>query len=258
MNFTNIPNKVVIDIIKRIDLSKFIGSTTTYDNVSYNIIITGSVGVGKSTVAQLIYEILKELYDNVKIYPEYIKQTFNNVQLGSLMLDAKVNNLITTETFQNFVLDIWEYQLKNNNFKQHNTINILERLPEDAVTCFTKESYDNGDISTLGWNNINHRLDLMNKKYNVPSSLNCEFILINNNGKLVDTIQDIINIISDDIKNGIQNRLFGLIIDDEKYINRIIERGRESELNTDLSIFKYYNDYYNNLYIKLKSKQKNN
>ena len=46
-------------------------------------------------------------------------------------------------------------------------------------------------------------------------------------------------------------RLFGLIIDDEKYINRIIERGRLSELNTDLTIFKHYNEYYTKLYNKL-------
>lgn len=252
MNFTNIPNKVIIDIIKQIDLSKFIGLVTLYKDISYNIIITGSVGVGKSTVAQLIYEILKELYNNVKIYPEYINQTFNNIPIGSLMLDAKVNNLISADTFQNFVLDIWEHQLKNNEFKKNNTINILERLPEDAVTCFTKESYDNGNMSTLAWNNINHRLQLITEKYNVPSSMNCEFKLINNNGKLTETIQNIINVICDDIKNGVRNRLFGLIIDDEKYINRIIERGRLSELNTDLTIFKHYNEYYTKLYNKLK------
>lgn len=251
MNFTNIPNKVIIDIIKQIDLSKFIGLVTLYKDISYNIIITGSVGVGKSTVAQLIYEILKELYNNVKIYPEYINQTFNNIPIGSLMLDAKVNNLISADTFQNFVLDIWEHQLKNNEFKKNNTINILERLPEDAVSCFTRESYDNGNMSTLAWNNINHRLQLITEKYNVPSSMNCGFKLINNNGKLTETIQNIINVICDDIKNGVRNRLFGLIIDDEKYINRIIERGRLSELNTDLTIFKHYNEYYTKLYNKL-------
>lgn len=247
MNFTNIPSELVIDIIKRIDLSGFIDIASN-QNISYNIIITGSVGVGKSTVSQILYEILKDVFDNIQIYPEYIKHEFNNVPLGNLMLDARINNVISAETFQHFVLDIWDNQLKQKQFKKGNSINILERLPEDAVSCFTKEAYDDGEISELAWNNINQKLININEKYNVPKNSDCEFKLVDNNNELSTTIQTIINTIIDDVKNGIKNRVFGLIINKDEYRKRIVRRGRQSEINNDTSIYDRYNDYYSNLY----------
>lgn len=250
MNFTNIPSELVIDVIKRVDLNGFV-DTTSNQNISYNIIITGSVGVGKSTVSQLLYEILKNIFDNIQIYPEYIKQKFNNIRLGNLMLDARVNNVISAETFQHFVLDIWDNQLKQKQFKNGNSINILERLPEDAVSCFTKEAYDNGEISELAWNNINQKLININEKYNVPKNSDCEFKLVDNNDELSKTIQNILNTIINDIKKGIKNRVFGLIVNKDEYRKRIIRRGRQSEINNDTSIYDHYNNYYSNLYESL-------
>lgn len=247
MNFTNIPSELVIDIIRQIDLSGFI-DISSEQNITYNIIITGSVGVGKSTVSQILYEILKDIFDNIRIYPEYIKQEFNNISLGNLMLDARINNVISAETFQHFVLDIWDNQLKQKQFKNGNLINILERLPEDAVSCFTKEAYDGGEISELAWNNINQKLTNINEKYNVPKNSDCKFKLVDNNDELSKTIQTIINTIIDDIKKGIENRIFGLTINKDEYRKRIIHRGRQSEINNDRSVYDRYNDYYSNLY----------
>ena len=257
MNFRDIPSELVNEIIKNVDISGFmeiLDNKTTISNINYNIVITGSVGVGKSTIAQLTYEILKDLFNNVQIYPEYISYKLKDVSIGNLMLDLKINKLITAETFQHFVLDIWEHQLQHKGFSNENCINILERLPEDAVTCFTKESYMSGEISKLGWDNINKRLKNINKKYKVPINSECKFAIIDNNNKLVNAVQEIINIIIDDIKNGVKNRVFGLIVDDDEYMKRIITRGRDSELNNKMDIYKHYNEFYSDLYNKLSFK----
>ena len=55
-SFTNIPYQIIDDVLNSID-EKY---KNEIDNINipkhYNLVITGSVGVGKSTIAQLIYE----------------------------------------------------------------------------------------------------------------------------------------------------------------------------------------------------------
>ena len=75
--------------------------------------------------------------------------------------------------------------------------------------------------------------------------------MIDNNNKLINAVQKIIDIIIDDIKNGVKNRVFGLIVDDNEYIKRIITRGRNSEVNNKMEIYKHYNEFYSDLYNKL-------
>ena len=70
----------------------------------------------------------------------------------------------------------------------------------------------------------------------------------------VNAVQEIINIIINDIKNGVKNRVFGLIVDDDEYMKRIITRGRDSELNNKMDIYKHYNEFYSDLYNKLSFK----
>ena len=94
----------------------------------------------------------------------------------------------------------------------------------------------------------------INKKNNVPINKNCEFKLVDNGGQLTKTIQTIINTVVDDIKNGIKNRIFGLIIDKDEYRKRIVNRGRQSEINNDVGIYERYNIYYSNLYDSLSFK----
>jgi thymidylate kinase len=248
MSFTDIPNNIIVDIINQINYDKLPNTKIT----NYNLIITGSVGVGKSTISQLIYEIMRKKYDNVKIYPEYIKQRYDGINIGETILNIKCNNIISVETFQHYILDDWNYKLKINEFNKNNSINIMERLPEDAINCFTKEAYDNKDLTTLAWNNINHKYNMMKYYHKFPSSEQCEFALITNNSSLVNTTQKIIDIISEDLNKNITNRLFGLVIDNDEYINRIYKRGRQSEINSDLQMFEHYNNYYTKLYERLK------
>lgn len=244
MSFVEIPQQIVENIIKNSEYKKIKNIVPK----NYNLILTGSVGVGKSTLSQLIYECFQQLkIENIQVYPEYIQYKYNNDNIGNTILDLRKQGIIDTETLQHFVLDIWNYQLEKNNFVQENTINILERLPDDAIYCFSKEAYEQGIISPESYFNLCIKYQNIIKKYNVPTFKDCKLIVVENDNLII-TLNEILNIIEDDFKHGIKNRIIGLKTDEKKYIQRIIQRGRISEIETDVSIFKRYNKFYDNMY----------
>ena len=246
-NFTNIPIQIIDEVLEEIDDKNIIN--TKIPN-HYNLIITGSVGVGKSTIAQLIYEYFKKLKIKTNIYPEYIEQKYENIDLGIVMLNAKSNGLVSTETFQHFVLDIWEYQLKSKCFKDKNSINILERLPEDAMTCFVNEAYNFGMLSNNAYLNLWNRYNKMCFDYGLPSSTDCKLTVVNNDNHLSNTLIETLKVINEDFKNNVLNRIIGLQIKSEHYIKRIEKRGRNAELSINMDIFDKYANFYNNYYTK--------
>lgn len=244
MSFVEIPQQIIDNIIKNSEYQKIKNIVPK----NYNLILTGSVGVGKSTLSQLIYECFQQLeIENIQIYPEYIQYKYDNDNIGNTILDLRKQGVIDTETLQHFVLDIWNYQLEKNNFIQNNSINILERLPDDAIYCFSKEAYEQGIISQESYFNLCIKYQNIIKKYHVPTFKDCKLIVVENDNLIV-TLNKILSIIEDDFKNGIKNRIIGLKTEEKKYIQRIKQRGRISEIETDINIFKRYNKFYDNMY----------
>lgn len=243
-SFVEIPQHIIENIIKKNEHQNIKNIVPK----NYNLILTGSVGVGKSTLSQLIYEYFKQLeIKNIQIYPEYIQYKYNNDDIGNTILDLRKQGVIDTETLQHFVLDIWNYQLEKNNFIQNNSINILERLPDDAIYCFSKEAYEQGIITQESYFNLCIKYQNIIKKYNVPTFKDCELKVVENDNLIV-TLNEILSIVEDDFKNGIKNRIIGLKTNEKKYIQRIKQRGRISEIETDINIFKHYNKFYDNMY----------
>ena len=118
-------NEFIIDSIinsikKRVDIELF----KPFVGQNYNLIITGSVGVGKSTISELIHKILNDTL-NIKTYPEYINYKFGNLLPGLTLFDMMMMNKITPFTFQSFVFDIWNTLFEENNFKHCNTFNMF-------------------------------------------------------------------------------------------------------------------------------------
>jgi len=216
------------------------------ENGSYNLIVTGTLGVGKTTAIKLINNILKYNHISVKSYLEYIN--YNNV--GQEIFQMKMNGEVSAFTFQNYILDIWNDILKKNDFKHSKGINIFERLPYDAVYCFSKKEHDEGNITDDEYELIIQRYKrLINEHAMFEYTSDIKYSRLINND-MTRTIVEIFNIIKNDIEQGIKNRCICLDIDDkELYYERLGIRNRTNEDKYTQKILGEYKDYYYNSFI---------
>ena len=157
------------------------------DFKGYNLIITGSIGMGKSTLLESIHNCLN--YNNINHYsfPEFVMTNYSNINISETLLEMKLKGILSGITTQNFILDIWEYNLNKyemyKNKVSKNNIVLWDRTPED-VGIFTKalinyEKYNNiklnnhtinsdeNEFTNLCYNNIIERSNKIMEKYNI-------------------------------------------------------------------------------------------
>ena len=235
-------NEFIIDSIinsikKRVDIELF----KPFVGQNYNLIITGSVGVGKSTISELIHKILNDTL-NIKTYPEYINYKFGNLLPGLTLFDMMMMNKITPFTFQSFVFDIWNTLFEENNFKHCNTFNMFERLPFDALDCFVIK---NDNLTPVEKSVLNKRYQKFKIKHNFIEYTDCKKISVYNYD-LIECVIEILDIIKQDLIQGVKNRAICLKVDESDYVKRMVSRGRISEQGYKNSTLKTFNDYYNN------------
>ena len=216
----------------------------------YNLIITGNIGAGKTTVIDYILERYNSY--NICHYKEYL----DNSILASSMLKAKLNGELSNYIFQRYVIDSWKSRLeineklllKNNN---KNTIKIWERLPDDALICFSYLDFINNLISEDEFYDLYKYTKTINKQYNVNSyfdNINSENIsIINANNKLDTVINDVEKIINEDISKNQSFRIIYLKTTPSISLSRIKHRGRAGENNYTLEQIIKYDTIYNNL-----------
>lgn len=212
-----------------------------FKNIHYNLIITGTIGVGKTTILKLIDNILKFKRITVHKYLEYIN--YNHV--GQDLFQMKMNNKVSAFTFQNYILDIWDNLLNENEYSTSKGINIFERIPYDAVYCFSQKEYQNGNITKNEYDIIIERYKNIINKHNMFEYDNTVKYSKINNDDIIKTITDIFNIIIDDVKNGITKRCICLNIDNNNvYYSRLGIRNRTDEDKYTQKILEDYKTYY--------------
>ena len=207
----------------------------------YNLIITGTLGVGKTTTIQLVNYILKYNHIPVNRYLEYIN--YNNV--GRDLFQMKMNQKVSAFTFQNYILDIWDTLLTENDYAHSTGINIFERIPHDAVYCFSQKEYQNGNISESEYSIIVERYKNIIKKHGMfEYSDDIKYSNIINND-INDTIDEIFKIITEDIQKGVTKRCICLDIKDkELYYSRLGIRNRTDEDKYTQQVLNDYKKYY--------------
>lgn len=238
----NLSNELIDYVFKNFNDCEF-------NVTNYNLIITGTIGVGKSTVSQILSNVFER--NNIKVckYPEYIAYKYDGLEMGQKLFEMKMNGLISTFTFQNYILDIWETLLKDNKFNNpNNKINIFERIPYDAVYYFSKREFDNNNLTEWEYKTIIGRYEVIKQKYNLFEYSETKQIKIVNDNS-VKTAVDIINIIKDDLNKGIKNRCVCLIItDDDKYRERLNIRDRTCEDSYTTKLLNDYKQLYESLF----------
>jgi hypothetical protein len=217
-------------------------------NITYNIVITGTVAAGKSLRCDLIKELMlaadeKHQQKHTNIYPEYITHS----DIGDLMLKRCQDGLITMTTFQNYIIDEWANILSQRPLAN---INIFERCPEDGAKIFCV-ALDNVEKSC-----ITHRLNKLAARFHIPT-FNNKCFLFNEiiSDDPIKNIGEMISIMRKDVEeakdNTIINRIFGLRISTEESYNRLKLRARKAEDALNYSCMKQYVDSYDTLYKEL-------
>lgn len=252
------------------------------DFKGYNLIITGSIGMGKSTLLESIHNCLN--YNNINHYsfPEFVMTNYSNINISETLLEMKLKGILSGITTQNFILDIWEYNLNKyemyKNKISRNNIVLWDRTPED-VGIFTKalinyEKYNNiklnnhtinsdeNEFTTQCYNNIIERSNKIMEKYNIKKySLEdndkpCYISMIRSNIDLM--LLSVLNIIKDDIeKNLCNNRIIHLKTDRLDQHKNIQNRNRGGEDNyydkplinndNEYTLIDFINNEYDNL-----------
>ncbi len=252
------------------------------DFKGYNLIITGSIGMGKSTLLESIHNCLN--YNNINHYsfPEFVMTNYSNINISETLLEMKLKGILSGITTQNFILDIWEYNLNKyemyKNKVSRNNIVLWDRTPED-VGIFTKalinyEKYNNiklnnhtinsdeNEFTTQCYNNIIERSDKIMEKYNIKkysledNNKPCYISMIRSNIELM--LISVLNIIKDDIEKGLcNNRIIHLKTDRLDQHKNIQNRNRGGEDNyydkplinndNEYTLIDFINNEYDNL-----------
>lgn len=248
-------NEVVMNIDKVL-LQEFIKALKTNEHT--DLVITGNIGVGKSTICQLLSSLLSFVDNKIKIntYPEYIRLKVDKVKdVGELMLQLRSDKQISVETFQHFILDFWYMILSAKDYKSKH-LSLYERLPEDSLYCFAKRSYENKEISEDGWMRLQRRYNEIKQDFNIFEKKDCVTFRVNNESSLVNTLSEIMKIVIEQTKNK-HSKADGFVDvkpNDKLYIilevkptiyqQRIKIRNRDSEQSLSTTVLEEYGSFY--------------
>lgn len=215
---------------------------------NYNLVITGTIGAGKSTICESVVHILKQLFPQLSLltYPEFLY--VNNNRLSSKLLAEKIHYNITSNTFQSYVLDSWWNIMNQNKDKQG--FKLFERCIDDCVICFCNLENKHHTMNDLQLLSLYEDLKKLINQFDIPSyfssstSHNVSHFTRLTSTELNYNIQTIFSIIAADLHNGINNRIIGLYVEPEISKERIIMRSRTGEsCYTDNQIEEYTNHY---------------
>ena len=270
MSNTNLPfsNTDILDIARKLDddviksareLLFVPGNIQRLNN--YSLVITGTVGSGKSTICESIAYICNTYCPEVNVitYPEFL--FVSDSQLSASLLERRLNGSISINTLQSYILDEWRSLLDMN--KDKHGFRIYERCVDDTIACFCNMANKDAALSDIQLLSLYERSKEITNEFSVPSYFmahadrrysdpGCRFIKIES-GALCETIINIIDIIADDLRNDIDQRIIGLSVTPEvsKYRIRLRSRTGESAY-TDQAIFNFVN-HYEKLYSAIES-----
>lgn len=190
------------------------------------IFISGSIGVGKTTIMDVIQYILPK--HNGVLIKEYIDYD----PKGESMLNKHLNNEISPFEFQKYIVDCFFNQLEK---YQRQTI-IVERHPLEslifAIHTLTKKEY----------NDLKNYIINLCEIYEVPLMNQCTLVIMHD----ID-INDIENFVRD-VVNDVDDIVISVSLNESKQIQNIRNRGRESDtkylIEKDLKYLRSINEGY--------------
>ena len=216
------------------------------NNLTYNIVITGTIAAGKSTKCDLFRELMLVVDKNLEhscLYPEYLMHS----DIGNIMLQKLHDGTISNITFQHYIMDEFNNILAK---RPPRNINLFERCPDDATFIFCR-GMDNDQLTP-----IFKRSAAIAKRFNIPrfiESIPPYFFtkMENYSNSVFDTMldtmeKDVQTMVKYNLK--IMHRIFGLVVSPEESYARLRARNRAAENDCDIAFMKVCYNNYNELY----------
>lgn len=213
---------------------------------NYNFSITGAIGSGKSTILEILNKLFIRYGFIVNAVPEYLGI---DKELGGLLLNRRIQNNISNTTFQNYIMDQYVERISSNGNHDYH-ICLFERLPDDSILCFSNISnYDEYDLTNFDLLVLDKRMKSIVERYNIPSYRDNKTKFKKfTSGDLKILTNVILNLIVEDVNNGVKNRIIGLDVAFELTKQRIIQRNRLGESGYSDEYLQRIVNFYNRLY----------
>lgn len=254
LHFTDNSNDVISKIDKNVLDYITINITPIKDKlIDYNLVITGTVGAGKSTRCEALYHIFKLCNLPTNPFPEYINNTDSSEHSRS-MLKKKISGEVSPNTFQSYILDSWEKYLSTNDKPG---LNLYERCVDDSFVCFCNIENKGNKLTEIQLLSLFERLKSINTKYNIPSYFDEDIHfteILSNDLNL--NLKQIVDIIISDVKSNVKKRIIGLTVSDYVSKERIKQRSRDGEDSYTNEAIRLFNSHYEKLF-KLMSEHQN-
>lgn len=202
-------------------------NNSTKSAADYFCVITGPIGVGKTTIYNLLARELQKSNDNLVKIREYIDGKNNYV--SDYLLGMYLNGNLSDACFQNYIQSYYIDELMPE--KLNNKIVLMERCMSDSVSIFCNLANSRKKLSDIDFAIMYNNCKNEDLKVSAPNYFikNFEFSLITTNVHPEISVKEIMNIIEKDLASGIKSRVIGLINDTDICYNRMVERARGSE-----------------------------
>lgn len=231
----------------------------------HNIVFTGAIGVGKSTLADKTYNTILSQIANNKLQHKclFVKEYIDGDSVGPVMLQKCLTGEIDDFTFQSYIMHYYDkaYEAINNDIKSNpNTTYYIihERLVDDSVYIFSNNAMRSGKLTNIQiallydqMESIHSRYPFIPRYFGNPRSVLDAFTvnLVDNSHQI--NMSYIMKFIPESC-NSNSTLILMLNASPEICLERVLSRGRECErVYTIQSLEKGLNDYmtiYNRMY----------
>ncbi len=256
-SFCSISDSVRIDTINRfLKATNDMNGTSTdcpfkFPNVEAvrkckKVVVTGPVGVGKTTI---LSEICKRLDGkvNYRIVPEYI----DVLPDAGDKLARYLRGELSSYDFQRYVSVYYiQYLERIAEDVTEDTVLIFERVPDDALWCFIRMDQMKGLIKPKEHQNLSQLIARMNEYFNLP----CYTKTPNQSALIIKSDELEINakVAADFIKDSSHAKIvIGLFNDVKICYDRVLKRAREGEDSYNFNGIFMFNQCYANMYKNL-------